>query len=121
MPLLLAHAELAMAEVYGAKYVSLHVRKTNRAAISLYRDSLGFKVHDVEKGYYADGESAYGAALSLTGLARCKGLTRRRRSLRYAARARAVAIVEDCMDSNQCIEYRTKGTVATGWSGADNV
>jgi ribosomal protein S18 acetylase RimI-like enzyme len=50
-----------MAEVYGAKYVSLHVRKTNRAAISLYRDSLGFKVHDVEKGYYADGESAYGA------------------------------------------------------------
>lgn len=52
-----------MADVYGAKYVSLHVRKTNRAAISLYRDSLGFKVHDVEKGYYADGESAYGAFL----------------------------------------------------------
>lgn len=53
-----------MAQVYGAKYVSLHVRKTNRAAISLYRDSLGFKVHDVEKGYYADGESAYGASFS---------------------------------------------------------
>lgn len=50
-----------MAEIYQAKYVSLHVRKTNRAAISLYRDSLGFKVHEVEKGYYADGESAYGA------------------------------------------------------------
>lgn len=40
-----------MAQVYGAEYVSLHVRKTNRAAISLYRDSLGYTVHDVEKGY----------------------------------------------------------------------
>lgn len=40
-----------MASVYNAKYVSLHVRQTNRAAISLYRDSLGFKVVDVEKGY----------------------------------------------------------------------
>lgn len=42
-----------MANVYGAEYVSLHVRRTNRAAISLYRDSLGYEVHDVEKGYCA--------------------------------------------------------------------
>jgi peptide alpha-N-acetyltransferase len=31
--------------------VSLHVRQTNRAAIGLYRDTLGFEVHEVEKGY----------------------------------------------------------------------
>lgn len=40
-----------MATVYQASYVSLHVRKTNRAAIALYRDSLGFEVHEVEVGY----------------------------------------------------------------------
>jgi len=42
-----------MAEVYRAAYVSLHVRKSNRAAIGLYRDTLGFSVHEVDKGYCA--------------------------------------------------------------------
>lgn len=40
-----------MRDVFDAKYVSLHVRETNRAAIGLYRDTLGFEVHAVEKGY----------------------------------------------------------------------
>lgn len=44
-------SETAMRDVYGAKYVSLHVRQTNRAAIGLYRDTLGFAVHEVEKAY----------------------------------------------------------------------
>jgi ribosomal protein S18 acetylase RimI-like enzyme len=48
---LMRQSQEAMATVYRAEYCSLHVRKTNRAAISLYRDSLGFKVHDVEVGY----------------------------------------------------------------------
>jgi ribosomal protein S18 acetylase RimI-like enzyme len=34
--------ELGMMEVFQAKYVSLHVRKSNRAALQLYRDTLGF-------------------------------------------------------------------------------
>jgi N-alpha-acetyltransferase 10/11 len=34
--------ERAMVENYDAKYVSLHVRKSNRAALSLYRDTLNF-------------------------------------------------------------------------------
>jgi hypothetical protein len=34
--------ERAMVENYDAKYVSLHVRKSNRAALSLYRDTLKF-------------------------------------------------------------------------------
>lgn len=84
-----------MAQIYKASYVSLHVRKTNRAAISLYRDSLGFQVHDVEASYCgstislsspscnmkrargrliphlvrcadADGEDAYGMRLELS-------------------------------------------------------
>ncbi|KAI7898108.1 acyl-CoA N-acyltransferase [Cokeromyces recurvatus] len=54
-----------MATVFGAHYVSLHVRKTNRAAIGLYRDTLKFDVHDIEKKYYADGEDAYAMRLIL--------------------------------------------------------
>ena len=46
-----------MRDCFGAKFVSLHVRKSNRAALSLYRDNLQFKLHEVEKGYYADGNS----------------------------------------------------------------
>jgi hypothetical protein len=48
-----------MVEVYGAKYVSLHVRETNYAAFHLYRDTLHFAVHGTEAKYYADGENAY--------------------------------------------------------------
>jgi ribosomal protein S18 acetylase RimI-like enzyme len=40
-----------MAQIYRASYVSLHVRKSNRAALGLYRDTLGFTVKDIEKKY----------------------------------------------------------------------
>merc|ERR1712190_507531 len=49
----------AMEECFKAEYVSLHVRYTNRAAFSLYSQTLGFEIRDVEKGYYADKEDAY--------------------------------------------------------------
>jgi peptide alpha-N-acetyltransferase len=45
--------EEAMASIYNASYVSLHVRKSNKAAIALYRDTLGFEVAKVEKAYCA--------------------------------------------------------------------
>lgn len=48
-----------MHKVFNAKYVSLHVRKSNRAAFHLYTQTLKYKINDVEKGYYADGEDAY--------------------------------------------------------------
>ena len=48
-----------MEQVFGAEYVSLHVRKSNRAAFNLYTETLGYKIHDVEAKYYADGEDAY--------------------------------------------------------------
>ncbi len=51
--------ERAMVECFGAKYVSLHVRISNVAALHLYRDTLHFKVEKVEQKYYADGEDAY--------------------------------------------------------------
>ncbi|KAG2038471.1 acyl-CoA N-acyltransferase [Suillus americanus] len=49
----------AMIESYNIEYVQLHVRKSNRAAFSLYSDKLGFKIHRKEVGYYGDGEDAY--------------------------------------------------------------
>ncbi|SCU94244.1 LADA_0G07426g1_1 [Lachancea dasiensis] len=56
---LMRQALFALAEVYKAQYVSLHVRQSNRAALHLYRDTLEFEVLDVEKSYYLDGEDAY--------------------------------------------------------------
>ncbi|KAJ3031109.1 UNVERIFIED_CONTAM: N-alpha-acetyltransferase 10 [Siphonaria sp. JEL0065] len=55
---LMNQAQKAMVESFGAKFCSLHVRKTNRAALSLYKDTLKFTETEVEKKYYADGEDA---------------------------------------------------------------
>ena len=51
--------EAAMHEVFQAEYVSLHVRKSNKAAFHLYNNTLGYKINDVEAKYYADAEDAY--------------------------------------------------------------
>ncbi|KAI0730561.1 acyl-CoA N-acyltransferase [Earliella scabrosa] len=56
---LMVQSQEAMANVYRAAYVMLHVRKSNRAALSLYKDTLGFRIQETEKSYYADGEDAY--------------------------------------------------------------
>eukprot|EP00922_Rhytidocystis_sp_ex-Travisia-forbesii_P014431 GHVS01021603.1.p1 GENE.GHVS01021603.1~~GHVS01021603.1.p1 ORF type:complete len:183 (-),score=34.30 GHVS01021603.1:93-641(-) len=48
-----------MQETYNAEFVSLHVRVTNRAAYNLYRQTLDYSIHEVEKGYYADNEDAF--------------------------------------------------------------
>lgn len=55
-----------MAQTYHAKYCSLHVRVSNRAALHLYKDKLGFSVMDVEAKYYADHEDAYAMKRLLT-------------------------------------------------------
>lgn len=57
--------ERAMVETFNASYVSLHVRVSNIAALRLYRDTLGFKVEDIEPKYYADGEDAYSMKMDL--------------------------------------------------------
>lgn len=62
---LMRHSLYAMCESFGAQYVSLHVRKSNRAALHLYRDSLSFAVTSIEKSYYQDNEDAYAMRLDL--------------------------------------------------------
>ena len=56
---LMRAAQNAMKTTFKAHYVSLHVRKSNRAAFHLYSSTLGYQIKDLEKGYYADGEDAY--------------------------------------------------------------
>lgn len=56
---LMRQAHARMQEAFGSHYCSLHVRYTNRAAFHLYSETLGYKIDDIEKGYYADGEDAY--------------------------------------------------------------
>ncbi|KAF9258775.1 hypothetical protein L218DRAFT_964187, partial [Marasmius fiardii PR-910] len=55
----------AMVTVYRAKSCFLHVRKTNKAAIGLYRDTLGFEAEEVESKYYGVGEDALSMRLNL--------------------------------------------------------
>jgi N-alpha-acetyltransferase 10/11 len=40
-----------MRDTHRAEYVTLHVRKSNRAALGLYKDALGFAIHEIEKKY----------------------------------------------------------------------
>ena len=72
-----------MRDVFEAQYVSLHVRKTNRAALALYKDTLGFEVEKIEAKYCAaasssrtmeltrrtdaDGEDAYAMKMECVG------------------------------------------------------
>ena len=56
---LMSTVEKVMLDCYDAQHVSLHVRVSNKAALTLYRDTLGFEVHEVESKYYADQEDAY--------------------------------------------------------------
>ncbi|KAF8592226.1 acyl-CoA N-acyltransferase [Ramaria rubella] len=62
---LMIQSQEAMVGVYKAAYISLHVRQSNRAAIGLYRDTLGFTVEKIEAKYYNDGEDAFAMHLGL--------------------------------------------------------
>lgn len=67
---LMNQASQAMVECFNAQYVSLHVRKSNRAALNLYTNSLGFRILEIEPKYYADGEDAYSMRRDLAELAK---------------------------------------------------
>uniref|UniRef100_A0A8C2E7V6 N-terminal amino-acid N(alpha)-acetyltransferase NatA n=1 Tax=Cyprinus carpio TaxID=7962 RepID=A0A8C2E7V6_CYPCA len=66
---LMDQASRAMIENFNAKYVSLHVRKSNRAALHLYSNTLKFQISEVEPKYYADGEDAFAMKRNLTQMA----------------------------------------------------
>ncbi|KAF8134458.1 putative N-terminal acetyltransferase complex subunit ARD1 [Boletus edulis] len=45
-------------DIAGIEYIQLHVRKSNRSALSLYH-KLGYNHHRTVAKYYADGEDAF--------------------------------------------------------------
>lgn len=57
--ILLSNDEILQFPKSQFRYVSLHVRVSNRAALNLYSKTLQFTTTDVEAKYYADGEDAY--------------------------------------------------------------
>ncbi|KAF8469139.1 N-terminal acetyltransferase A complex catalytic subunit ard1 [Kalaharituber pfeilii] len=63
---LMKQSQKAMVECFGAKYVSLHVRVSNQAALHLYQNTLQFENEKIEPKYYADGEDAYSMRKDLT-------------------------------------------------------
>ncbi|OQR77363.1 N-alpha-acetyltransferase 10-like [Tropilaelaps mercedesae] len=72
---LMNQSSRAMVECFNAKYVSLHVRRSNRAALHLYQNTLGFAISDTEAKYYADGEDAFAMRRDLVKFAEKEGLT----------------------------------------------
>jgi len=55
----------AMTDSYDVEYIQLHVRKSNRAAFTLYSEKLGFEIHRKEIAYYGDGEDAYSMRINI--------------------------------------------------------
>uniref|UniRef100_A0A915CTB9 N-terminal amino-acid N(alpha)-acetyltransferase NatA n=1 Tax=Ditylenchus dipsaci TaxID=166011 RepID=A0A915CTB9_9BILA len=64
----------AMVETYNARYVSLHVSVSNRAAVNLYKNTLKFEISKVKPEYYANGEDAYAMKRLLISFAKENGL-----------------------------------------------
>jgi len=56
---LMNSAHTRMKEAFDANFSALHVRESNQAAFHLYSQTLAYEIHEIERGYYADGEDAY--------------------------------------------------------------
>ena len=63
---LLRASENSLIECYGAEYVTLHVRESNKPALHLYGVTMGYEKKSLEKKYYADGENAFVMQHNLT-------------------------------------------------------
>ena len=63
---LMRAAHHQMKNVFQCDCVSLHVRVSNRAALALYKDVLGYDIKSTDIAYYADKEDAYDMRLKFT-------------------------------------------------------
>ncbi|KAL6785122.1 hypothetical protein ACKKBG_A02525 [Auxenochlorella protothecoides x Auxenochlorella symbiontica] len=69
---LMTAAHAGMEDTFAAHYASLHVRASNRGALHLYMDTLGYDLCDREAQYYADGEDAFDMRKPLAGFKNVK-------------------------------------------------
>ena len=56
----------AINSLYDIKFVTLHTRFSNKAAVNLYLKAFGYEVVKIHKEYYGDGEDAYFMKKDLT-------------------------------------------------------
>ncbi|XP_076998530.1 N-alpha-acetyltransferase 11 [Tamandua tetradactyla] len=121
---LMDQASRAMIENFSARYVSLHVRKSNRAALHLYSNTLNFQVSEVEPKYYADGEDAYAMKRDLSQMS---GELRRRLELKKGGyvllsskdnemktQGSALAGSEEACQEETCQEEKSLAAVNSG-------
>ena len=96
-----------MVSVYGAKYCSLHVRESNRAALGMYADVLKYEIVDLEYEYYADKEHAYDMCLFFDLACResvikhCKKDHAKRKADKLKEANKAAGIVDDAEESKE--------------------
>ncbi|XP_068758438.1 N-alpha-acetyltransferase daf-31-like [Montipora capricornis] len=119
---LMEQASRAMVECFNAQYVSLHVRKSNRAALHLYNKTLGFSISEIEPKYYADGEDAYAMKRDLTGLRlEEKCATEDPDVANLEDQAKAMAVKDNCKDlcegSYKCCSSYSRRNVKEDTSG----
>ena len=72
---LMIAANDALMTTYKTESCSLHVRVSNKAALHLYVDTLGYENTGTEKAYYADGEDAHNMRLTFKYGLKDQGLT----------------------------------------------
>ncbi|XP_003216947.1 N-alpha-acetyltransferase 10 [Anolis carolinensis] len=121
---LMDQASRAMIENFNAKYVSLHVRKSNRAALHLYSNTLNFQISEVEPKYYADGEDAYAMKRDLTQMAE---ELRRQVELKEKSKHSVLGSIENKGSDHKanhvgecCRDDKCPGAVAGGGPGAED-
>eukprot|EP00118_Oscarella_pearsei_P025664 m.308556 g.308556 ORF g.308556 m.308556 type:complete len:225 (+) comp44225_c0_seq1:80-754(+) len=99
---LMDQASRAMVECFSAQYVSLHVRKSNRAALHLYQTTLRFEIYDIEPRYYADAEDAYAMKRNLSFMQKLVDTERRKlKALKGGPVKEKEVDVEDQEEENQ--------------------
>lgn len=109
----------AMVECFDAQYVSLHVRKSNRAALHLYTNTLKFSISEVEPKYYADGEDAYAMRRDLAEFKNMKPTTAT--VINQAQRAEITTVsVQECTSDDKITDQTNSSIVQESGAGGDS-
>lgn len=117
--MLMRQAHARMQEAFGAAYCSLHVRRTNMAAFHLYSQTLAYIIHEVEAGYYADGEDAYSMRCyfeSPEKLAKKKSVAAAQKALSLSSSVAAVAAAS--ASASAATSSSSSATAAAGSSSS---
>lgn len=119
--MLMRQAHNRMQEAFSASYCSLHVRRTNMAAFHLYSQTLSYIIHEVEAGYYADGEDAYSMRCyfeSPEKAAQKKSIAAAQKALAVSSSVAAVAAVSSSSSSSSSTAAASASAASTSTATA---